>query len=95
MAARTAQSSDRGPDRDSLQALGKLATVVDGRLRIVSDPPFVVPVEELFPQDVESDELRDSFHKGFCAATDSSLQSDRRHLLEGLESYRSPARWWG
>jgi len=33
--------------RDSTQALAKLTTVQDGRRRIISDPPLVVPVEEL------------------------------------------------
>ena len=35
--------------RDSLQALDKLTTVVDGQRRIVSDPPLIVPIEEVFP----------------------------------------------
>jgi uncharacterized protein (DUF2252 family) len=33
--------------RDSTQALAKLTTVEDGRRRIVSDPPLIVPLEEL------------------------------------------------
>jgi uncharacterized protein (DUF2252 family) len=33
--------------RDSTQALAKLTTVHDGRRRIISDPPLIVPVEEL------------------------------------------------
>ena len=33
--------------RDSLQALSKLGEVVDGRYRIVSQPPIVVPAREL------------------------------------------------
>jgi uncharacterized protein (DUF2252 family) len=33
--------------RDSTQALAKLTTVEDGRRRIISDPPLIVPVEEL------------------------------------------------
>ncbi len=33
--------------RDSTQALAKLTTVKDGRRRIISDPPLIVPVEEL------------------------------------------------
>ena len=83
MAARTAQTVSKARTHDSLQALGKLATVVDGRLRIVSDPPLVVPVEDLFPQEV-SDELRDSFHK-LVRGYRRSLQSDRRHLLEEFQ----------
>ena len=33
--------------RDSTQALAKLTAVTDGRRRIISDPPLIVPVEEL------------------------------------------------
>ena len=33
--------------RDSTQALAKLTTVQDGRYRIISDPPLIVPLEEL------------------------------------------------
>ena len=33
--------------RDSTQALAKLTIVKDGRRRIVSDPPLIVPIEEL------------------------------------------------
>ena len=50
MAARTAQIITKARTRDSLQALAKLASVIDGRLRIVSDPPLLVPTEELSPR---------------------------------------------
>jgi len=33
--------------RDSTRALAKLTTVKDGRRRIISDPPLIVPLEEL------------------------------------------------
>ena len=33
--------------RDSMQALAKLTEVVDGETRFVSDPPLLVPIEEL------------------------------------------------
>ena len=34
--------------RDNLQANAKLTRVVDGRRRLASDPPLLVPIEELF-----------------------------------------------
>ena len=83
MAARTAQTVSKAQSRDSLQALGKLARVIDGRLRIVSDPPLVVPVEDLFPQEV-SEAIGDSFHK-LLRGYRRSLQPDRRHLLEEFQ----------
>jgi hypothetical protein len=33
--------------RDSTQAVAKLTTVVDGQREIISDPPLIVPIEEL------------------------------------------------
>ena len=83
MAARTAQTASKAQSRDSLQALGKLARVVDGRLRIVSDPPLLMSVEDLFPQEV-SDAIGDSFHK-LLRGYRRSLQPDRRHLLEEFQ----------
>ena len=44
----TEKAMAKARTRDSLQALGKLTTVVDGQRRITSDPPLIVPVEELF-----------------------------------------------
>ncbi|MFG3227331.1 DUF2252 domain-containing protein [Kitasatospora sp. NPDC048194] len=66
--------------RDSMQALGKLTTVVDGRRRIISTPPTVVPVEELFG-DVQADEIYD-FIGTVLDNYRLTLQSDRRHLLK-------------
>ncbi len=83
MATRTAQIVTKARTRDSVQALSKLATVVDGQLRIVSDPPLIVPTEELFSEEV-SDALRESFHR-LVRGYRHSLQSDRRHLLEEFQ----------
>ena len=52
-------------------------------LRIVSDPPLVVPTEELFPRR-SSDALRESFHQ-LVRGYRRSLQTDRRHLLEEFQ----------
>ena len=35
--------------RDSMQELAKLTRMVDGRPRIISEPPLLVPVDELLP----------------------------------------------
>ena len=66
--------------RDSTQALGKLTTVVDGRRRIISDPPMIVPVEEVF-SDVQADAIYEQV-RAVLGKYRRSLQSDRRHLLE-------------
>src|SRR6476620_10582168 len=65
---------------DSTKALGKLTTVVDGRRRIISDPPMIVPVAEVF-----ADQQVDAIYKLIGTVLGKyrrSLQSDRRHLLE-------------
>ena len=47
-AEKTAEkTAEKAHTRDSLQALSKLGEVVDGRYRIVSQPPIVVPAREL------------------------------------------------
>jgi uncharacterized protein (DUF2252 family) len=66
--------------RDSMQAFQKLARVVDGRVRLVADPPLVVPVEDILPQDgagwfyEQMTELLRSYRE--------SLQPDRQRLLD-------------
>jgi uncharacterized protein (DUF2252 family) len=66
--------------RDSMQALAKLTTVVDGRPRIVSDPPLIVPVEELAGE-VDVDEVY-AFLRSVLADYLATLSTDRRHLLD-------------
>jgi len=80
MAERTARIVSKARTRDSLQAVDKLTRVVDGERRIISDPPLIVPVEEVFPQLV-SDTLTDELHL-LLRRYRHSLQTDRRHLLE-------------
>jgi uncharacterized protein (DUF2252 family) len=60
--------------RDSLQALSKLTTVVDGRRRIIDDPPLLVRIPE-------EDELRGQVY-AILESYKRTLQEDRRHLLE-------------
>ena len=65
---------------DSTKALRKLTTVTDGQQRIISDPPMIVPAEEVF-----SDVQADAVYKQIRAVLGKyrrTLQSDRRHLLE-------------
>ncbi len=65
---------------DSMKAVGKLTTVVDGQRRIISDPPLIVPVEDLFA-DVQADAIYQLIHTVLDKYR-RTLQSDRRHLLE-------------
>ena len=66
--------------RDSTKALRKLTTLVEGRRRIISDPPMIVPLEELF-SDVQASALYEEI-RVVLRKYRRSLQSDRRHLLE-------------
>ena len=66
--------------RDSTQALGKLTTVAGGRRRIISDPPMIVPVEDVFA-DVQAGALYEEL-RAVLGKYRRTLQSDRRHLLE-------------
>ena len=65
---------------DSTKALAKLTTVVDGQRRIISDPPMIVPVEEVFA-DAQADAIYKLLHT-VLGKYRRTLQSDRRHLLE-------------
>ena len=64
---------------DSTKALGKLTTVVEGRRQIISDPPMIVPIEELFA-DVQADAIYELL-RTVLGKYGRTLQSDRRHLL--------------
>jgi uncharacterized protein (DUF2252 family) len=71
--------------RDSLQALSKLGEVVDGRYRIVSQPPIVVPVRDLAATyGLSADEVERGLHAQFRAYR-ATLRDDQRQLLERFE----------
>ena len=71
--------------RDSLQALSKLAELVDGKYQIVSQPPIVIPLKDLPAlAGMSPDEVRHVIHQQFRSYR-STLQNDRRHLLERFE----------
>lgn len=78
------------PDRrrdvgDSLQALSKLGEVVDGRYRIVSQPPVVIPARDLEAMyGYSTDELQEAVHQQFRAYRET-LQEDRCELLERFD----------
>jgi uncharacterized protein (DUF2252 family) len=67
--------------KDSTRALRKLTHVVDGELRILGDPPLIVPAEELMPAD-ETRDLEEVLLK-MLGSYRASLPADRQHLLDG------------
>ena len=80
MAARATRLVDKARTKDSLKALDKLTHVVDGKRVIISDPPLLVPVEELFPE-VVFEQVEEMF-RDILRRYRQSLSTDRRHLLE-------------
>ncbi|HEY5987252.1 MAG TPA: DUF2252 domain-containing protein [Streptosporangiaceae bacterium] len=82
---RAEKSSQKAHSRDSLQALSKLGELVDGRYRIASQPPIVVPARDLAATyGLSADEIEHVIRKQFRAYR-ATLQDDRRHLLERFE----------
>jgi uncharacterized protein (DUF2252 family) len=70
--------------RDSMQELAKLTRIVDGRPRIVSDPPLIVPADELAPRQTDRKALLSEL-ADLIARYRRTLQGDRRFLLEQFE----------
>ena len=66
--------------RDSMQAFAKLTTVVDGEPRIASDPPLIVPIEEVMPE-ADADAVTEAMHR-LLRSYRRTLLGDRRHLLD-------------
>ena len=65
---------------DSTKALRKLTTQVNGQRRIISDPPLIEPVEQVFP-DEQASAIYELI-RGVLGKYQRTLQSDRKHLLE-------------
>jgi uncharacterized protein (DUF2252 family) len=65
--------------RDSLQAIGKLTSVVDGKRRIRSDPPLIVRVDDMIDLDPEVMRARLG---NLMKTYRRTLPSDRQHLLD-------------
>ena len=70
--------------RDSMQELTKLTRMADGRPRIISDPPLLVPIDELMPAQTDRAGLEAEL-KGLIAGYQRTLETDRRYLLHQFE----------
>ena len=82
---RAVQQVEKAHTRDSLQALSKLGELVDGRYRIVSQPPIVVPLRDLAATyGLSADAAEGAIHEQFRAYR-ATLEDDRRHLLEQFQ----------
>jgi uncharacterized protein (DUF2252 family) len=70
--------------RDSMQQLSKLTQMVDGRPRIISDPPLLVPIDELAAPETYRTDLEGEV-TGLIAKYQRTLETDRRYLLDQFE----------
>jgi uncharacterized protein (DUF2252 family) len=66
--------------KDSTKVLSKLTTMADGRRQIISDPPMIMPIEDVFA-DVQAGAIYEEI-RAVLGKYGRSLPSDRRHLLE-------------
>jgi uncharacterized protein (DUF2252 family) len=72
--------------KDSLRALSKLTRVVGGEPRFISDPPLIVPAEELLDEyGVTDREVLDETIRELLRSYRGTLRGELRHLVE---SYR-------
>jgi uncharacterized protein (DUF2252 family) len=73
------RTAAKAQGRDSLQALSKLTRLVDGRRRLASDPPLLIPIDELVG---EAEARVHEEHMGaLFDAYEESLETARRMLV--------------
>jgi uncharacterized protein (DUF2252 family) len=70
--------------RDSMQEVAKLTQLVDGRPRIISDPPLLVPVNELLGSQADR-KLIESELSDLIGRYRRTLETDRRYLLDQFQ----------
>jgi uncharacterized protein (DUF2252 family) len=87
--ARLRRGVAKARSKDSLRALAKLTETVDGELRFRSEPPLLVPGEELVP-DSDGRKVAEVLEE-VLAAYRETLSPDRQHLLDGYR-FRQIAR---
>jgi uncharacterized protein (DUF2252 family) len=86
--ARQRKAVDKGltkaRTRDSMQEVGKLTEMVNGQPKIISDPPLLVPIDELIPAETDRKSL-ESLITELIAKYRRTLETDRRYLLDQFE----------
>jgi uncharacterized protein (DUF2252 family) len=79
VASLESQAATSGSKKQAQMAATSCVAVA-GQRRIISDPPLIVPLEELFPE-VEFEQVAGMF-RDLLRRYRQSLSTDRRHLLE-------------
>jgi uncharacterized protein (DUF2252 family) len=77
---RFARNVNKAQAKDSTRAFSKLTHEVDGELRIISDPPLIIPLDEII--DADRDEV-DGRVREILAEYRTTLSDDHRHLFDG------------
>jgi uncharacterized protein (DUF2252 family) len=67
--------------RDSMEEVAKLTRIVDGQPRIIADPPLLVPIDDLIPEQTDRTAVEEQFGS-LIAKYRRTLETDRRFLLE-------------
>jgi uncharacterized protein (DUF2252 family) len=80
-AQRVRRMADKALTKDSVRALASLAERVDGRLRIVSEPPVIVRWEDLVAPNGADEAI--GHIRAALRSYRRTLQPDRAHLLDG------------
>ena len=79
-----AKGAAKARTRDSMEELGKLTTTVDGQLRIMADPPLLVPIEDLLADPSQRSALESEIHS-IMSKYRRTLATDRRYLIDQYE----------
>ncbi len=77
---RFARNLAKARAKDSIKAFDKLVRIVDGVPQLVGDPPLIVPLGDLLPDDDSRD--AQVAMQGLLRSYRRTLQGDHRHLLE-------------
>ena len=67
--------------RDSMQEVAKLTHLVNGRPKIIADPPLLVPITDLLPRQMDRAAFEAQI-QDLLAKYRRTLETDRRFLLE-------------
>jgi uncharacterized protein (DUF2252 family) len=70
--------------RDSMQAVDKLTRIVDGRPSIISDPPLLVPIDELLASQADR-KFIESELSDLISRYRRTLETDRRYLFDQFQ----------
>jgi Uncharacterized protein conserved in bacteria (DUF2252) len=78
------KAMEKAESKDRLKAKAKLTQMVDGEPRFLSDPPLLVPMEELFAGGEDGQAIAVGIHQALRSYR-RTLPGDRRRLLESYQ----------